>query len=116
MEILEISIASIFCFVAGFIVSSYACYLSNKKGSQTSKEFEKSIREMLAVELALHTHFDLGVSVNKKMLRDMSSEVIGFNLGLHAAGMIINSEPGDRLIVVEKVSDSGEIIYDVEKM
>jgi len=115
MDATIISAISVTCFIFGFSLSAYMSYLSKKIENKTSEEFEVGIRKKAAMELSMHAYFQLGEVVDKELLQEMSSELIGFNLGLHTAGLIINSEPGSRLLIVEKVSDDGEIVYDVEK-
>lgn len=116
MEALSIAISSVTCFVIGFWASAYVCFLSNKEKSITSEEFEKSIRNKISSEISMHANFEIGVPVDKEKLKNMSPEVVGFNLGLHTASLIIKSAPGDKLIIVEMMDDDGEVIYDVEKM
>lgn len=102
------------CFFFGFMMAAILAAATRADSLADDYRLESAIRKRVSSEIIGHAKIPLNVAIPSEKLSQLSPEEVGFNLGLHTAGLIIVSEVGDRLVIIEKVSEDGEIMYEVD--
>ena len=95
----------------GFLISAILSVAAKAEKEIIEHDIEEILRNKIAIELASHSQIFVGESYESEYVVEVGPERIGFNLGLIAAGIIVNAKRGEKISVNEQVSEDGYISY-----